>query len=134
MATRLQVAAWTPAASSLRCAACSMVTTRGFSAPDPLESIDAPTWLVVRDVCSRVLELTKPAGLVPISARSWWRRGMRGSRTAGRPTTSACNARTSLSREPASALWSVLSATRHDRPADERGDRQLEKMRALEAT
>lgn len=27
------------------------------SAPDPLAPIDAPTWLVVRNVCSQVLEL-----------------------------------------------------------------------------
>lgn len=29
------------------------------SAPDPLEPIDAPTWLVVRDMCSQVLELAE---------------------------------------------------------------------------
>lgn len=29
------------------------------SAPDPLEPIDAPTWLVVRDMCSQLLESTE---------------------------------------------------------------------------
>ncbi len=29
------------------------------SAPDPLAPIDAPTWLVVRDMCSQVRELTE---------------------------------------------------------------------------
>lgn len=32
------------------------------SAPDPLAAIDAPTWLVVRDMCSRLVERT---GLPP---------------------------------------------------------------------